>query len=172
MDQHQMQQSVTTTPMSSATMVNVTLRQWRSKIFVFFLLDAMLGFGIFKSLQGFLCLLLCFFMKERKKEKEKKKEKKSVHLLQDTSLPHLVSLFPTPSFSVLLVGKSVTTQAPSRSSNSINTNNNNIYNKNTSNTNTNKRNLGIQSQKKFVVFNIKQKKIVFLGLNCKERKNM
>jgi hypothetical protein len=30
----------------------------------------------------------------------------------------------------------------------------------------------IQSQKKFVTFNIKQQKVDFLELNCKKRKNM
>jgi hypothetical protein len=49
-------------------------------------------------------------------------KKKTVHLLQDTSLPHLVSLFPVPPIPTLLVGRSVTTQTPSSNNNS-NTNN-------------------------------------------------
>jgi hypothetical protein len=44
-------------------------------------------------------------------------KKKTVHLLQDTSLPHLVSLFLTPLIPTLLVGRSVTTKAPSSSNN-------------------------------------------------------
>jgi hypothetical protein len=46
------------------------------------------------------------------------------HLFQDTSLPHLVLLFPAPLISALLVNKVVTAQAPSN-----NNNNNNISNK-------------------------------------------
>jgi hypothetical protein len=59
-----------------------------------------------------------------------------------------------------LVGRGVTTQAPSSNSN----NNNNTSN------NTSIRNLRIQSQKKSTTFNIKQQKVVFLELDCKERK--
>jgi hypothetical protein len=53
-----------------------------------------------------------------------------------------------------LVGRGVTTQAPSSSNN------------NTSN----KRDPRTQSQKKFTAFNIKQQITVFLELNCKEGK--
>jgi hypothetical protein len=60
------------------------------------------------------------------------------------SQPHLVSLFTAPPFPALLVGKGITTQAPSNSSNSNNTTNN-----------TSKRNSITQSQKKFATFNIK-----------------
>jgi hypothetical protein len=58
----------------------------------------------------------------------------------------------------LLVGRGVTTQAPSSSNN------------NTNSSNTNKRNSRTQSQKKFVAFNIKQQIVVFLKLNCKEER--
>jgi hypothetical protein len=52
-------------------------------------------------------------------EKERKKERKSfeTHLLQDTSLPHLVSLFPVFPILALLIGRGVITQAPSTTSN-------------------------------------------------------
>jgi hypothetical protein len=49
------------------------------------------------------------------------------HLFQDTSFPHLVSLFPTPLIPTLLVGRGVTTQAPSNNNN-INNNTNNKRN--------------------------------------------
>jgi len=42
------------------------------------------------------------------------------HLFQDTSLPHLVSLFLAPPIPALLVGKGVTTQAPSSNNNNSN----------------------------------------------------
>jgi hypothetical protein len=58
------------------------------------------------------------------------------------SLPHLVSLFPTPLIPTLLVGKSVTTQAPSDNNNSNNNTNN-------------KRNPRTQSQEKSFAFNNK-----------------
>jgi len=58
--------------------------------------------------------------------------------LQDTSLPHLVSLFLALLILALLAGRSVTTQAP-------------LGNNNTSS----KRNLRTQSQEKFATFNIK-----------------
>jgi hypothetical protein len=58
-----------------------------------------------------------------------------------------------------LVGRGVTTQAPSNNSN----NNNNTSN------NTNIRNLRIQSQKKSTTFNIKQERRVFL-ISLKKRK--
>jgi hypothetical protein len=92
------------------------------------------------------------------------REKKSfeTHLLQDTSLPHLVALFPAPLIPALLVGKGVTTQVPS------NSNNNNNTSGNTNNNNTNKRNSRTQSQKKSNTFNIKQQRVIFLELNYKE----
>jgi hypothetical protein len=65
---------------------------------------------------------------------------KSTHLIQDTSLPHLVSLFLAPPILVLLVGRGVIAQAPSS------TNNNNT---------SSNRNPRIQSQEKFAAFNIK-----------------
>jgi len=90
-----------------------------------------------------------------------------------------------------LVGRSVTTQAPFGSSNidswsntsNTNTNNtgnnntNNIGNNNTNNignntNNTRRRNLRIQSQKKFAIFNIKQQRNFFLELSYKEGNNM
>ncbi len=92
------------------------------------------------------------FKSEREREKERERKKKKTwkpHLLQDTSEPHLMSLFLAPSFSALLVGRGVTTQAPSSSSN----------------IKINKRNSRIQSQKKFVAFHMKQQKVVFLELN-------
>jgi hypothetical protein len=104
---------------------------------------------------------LCFYTREGEKEKERK----SAHLFQDTSIPHLVSLFLAPPFPALLVGRGVTTQAPSSSNN-----NNNTNNSNSSNNNTSKRNSRNQSQKKYVTFNIKQQKVVFLELNYKEGK--
>jgi hypothetical protein len=61
------------------------------------------------------------------REKEKKKTLKP-HLLQDTSLCHLVLLFLAPLILTLLVGKGVTTQVLSSSSNN-NNNNNNTNNK-------------------------------------------
>jgi hypothetical protein len=67
-----------------------------------------------------------------------------------------------------LVGRGVTTQAPSNNNNSNNTSSN--TNNNTSNNNTSKRNSRTQSSKKSVAFNIKQQKVVFLELRCKERK--
>jgi hypothetical protein len=105
---------------------------WRSKIFVFyfFLLDLAFGFDNLKSLQGFLCLLPCFCTKE--KERERERERESTHLFQNTSLPNLVSLFPTPPFPVLLVGIGVTTEAPSNISNTNNTNNSNTNSNNNS----------------------------------------
>ncbi len=97
----------------------------------------------------------------------------------------------TPSISALLVGRSVTTQVPFGSSNidswsdTSNTNTNNTSNNNTNNTsnnntnntgsntnNTSRRNLRTQSQKKSIVFNIKQQRRVFLELSYKEGKNM
>jgi hypothetical protein len=101
------------------------------------------------------------YARKRKKKREKKKERDPTHLFKDTSLPHLVSFFLALPFLVLLVGRGVTTQAPS----SNNNNNNNT------NTNINKRKSRTQSQKKFVAFNIRQQRVVFLELNCKERKN-
>jgi hypothetical protein len=56
-----------------------------------------------------------------------------------------------------LVGTGVTSQAPS-SNNNNNTNN--------------KKNPRTQSQEKSATFNIKQQKVVFLELNCKERKEI
>jgi len=60
------------------------------------------------------------------------------------------------SYLALLVGRGVTTQAPS-------SNNNN-------NNNNNKRNPRTESQEKSAAFNIKQHRVVFLELNSKERK--
>jgi hypothetical protein len=77
------------------------------KQYIFFLLDVTVGSSNFKSLQGFLHLLLCLCVKERKK--------KQLHLLQDTSLPHLVLFFLALPILALLVGKGVTTQASSSS---------------------------------------------------------
>jgi hypothetical protein len=57
------------------------------------------------------------------RKKKKKGKKKKLHLLQDTSLPHLVLLFLVPSIMTLLVNIGVITQAPFNSSN-INNNNN------------------------------------------------
>jgi hypothetical protein len=56
----------------------------------------------------------------------------------------------------LLVGKSVIAQASFGSSNTSN--------------NTNKINSRTQSQNKFAAFNIKQQRVVFLKLSCKEGK--
>ncbi len=82
------------------------------------------------------------------------KENFETHLLQDTSLPHLVSLFPTPPIPALLVSRGVITQVPSSS--------NNNTSGNTNNNNTNKRNSRTQNQKKPIAFNIKQQRVVFL----------
>jgi hypothetical protein len=95
----------------------------------------------------------------------KKRERESAHLFEDTSLSHLVSLFSAPPFSALLVGIGVTLQAPSSGSN------NNTTNNNTNSNNTNKINSKTQSKKKSTAFNIKQQRVVFLELSCKERKN-
>jgi hypothetical protein len=76
----------------------------------------------------------------RKKERECMREK-------ETSPRYI-----TPLILALLVGRNVTTQASS------------------GNNNTSKRNLKTQSQKKFVAFNIKQQRVVFLKLSCKEGK--
>jgi len=73
---------------------------WKSKNFVFFLLSAMLGSNSFKSLQGFLYLVLCFYTREREKKKTCSSTLGYVN-------PHLVSLFPAPLFPTLLVGKGV-----------------------------------------------------------------
>jgi hypothetical protein len=81
----------------------------------------------------------------------RKKESFETHLLQDTSLPHLVSLFSTPPIPTMLVGRGVITQVPSSNNNNNNTSGN-----------TNKKNLRTQSQKKSTAFNIKQQRIVFL----------
>jgi hypothetical protein len=59
-----------------------------------------------------------------------------------------------PPIPTLLVGKNARAQAPSDNNNAKN--------------NTSKKNSRTQSQKKFVTFNIKQQRIVFLELNCKE----
>jgi hypothetical protein len=49
-----------------------TALQHGEVIFYFLLgLDAALGSGSFKSLQGFLCFFLCFYTKERKRKKER-----------------------------------------------------------------------------------------------------
>jgi len=56
-----------------------------------------------------------------------------------------------------LVGRGVTSQAPFRSNNN--------------NTNS-KKNPRTQSQEKSATFNIKQQRVVFLELNCKERKEI
>jgi len=85
-------------------------------------------------------------------ERERKKERKKAHLLYDTSLPHLVSLFLTPPIPALLVGKGVIAQTPS---------NNNTGSKRSPRT---------QNQEKSAAFNIKRRKVVFLELNYKERK--
>jgi hypothetical protein len=132
--------------------------------FFFFLLDITFSSTSFKSFQGFLCLFLCFCTREGEKEKERE----FAYLFQDTSVPHLVSFFLAPPFPALLVGRGVTTQAPSSSSNNNNTNNTN--NNNNSNKNTSKRNSRTQSQKKSITFNIKQHRVVFLELNYKEGK--
>jgi hypothetical protein len=71
------------------------------------------------------------------------------NLFQDTSEPHLVAL---PSS---FVPSSVGWQRCNTISN-----------------NTNSKNLKIQSQKKYITFNMKQQKKVFLELDYKERKNM
>jgi hypothetical protein len=70
----------------------------------------------------------------------RKREKKNVSLrerekekpLQDTSLPHLLSLFSTLPITAMMVGRNVITQAPSGSSNTTTTSN--------TRSNTNKRN--------------------------------
>jgi hypothetical protein len=98
----------------------------------------LLGFDSFKNFQGSSC--------ERKKEREKKKSFET-RLLQDMSLPHLISLFPTLPIPVLLVGRGVTTQVPSSSSN---------INNNSSSNNTSKKNSRTQSQIFFATFNIQQ----------------
>jgi len=71
------------------------------------------------------------------------------HLPEDTSLPHLVSLFPAPPIPALLIGRNVITQAPS------NNNNTNTNNTNSNNNTSNKRNPKTQSQEKYAAFNIK-----------------
>jgi hypothetical protein len=61
--------------------------------------------------------------------------------------------YATPPIPALLVGKNVRAQAPF------------------SNTNTNNnKNLKTQSEKKSSAFDIKQQRVVFLELSCKERK--
>ncbi len=94
-----------------------TLQRWHAEFFFLFLLNITIGCCNFKSLQSFLHRLLCFY------ERKKKRKKKKLHLLQDTSLPHLVLLFPAPSILTLLVSIGVIAQTPFNSSN-INNNNN------------------------------------------------
>jgi hypothetical protein len=123
---------VTTTLVNSATMANTTLP--KSNFFFFYLILAALI--VFKAHHVSL------------REREKIIINLKPHLLQEMSLPHLVSLFPTPPILALLVGKGVTTQAPS--------------NNNNNNNNTNgKRNQITQSQEKFATFNIKHREQFF-----------
>jgi len=126
----------------TTTMASYDTIAMAAKTIFFFLLDS------FKILQGFIRLLLCLC----KREKERKKERKKAHLLYDTSLPHLVSLFLTPPIPALLVGKGVIAQTPS---------NNNTGSKRSPRT---------QNQEKSAAFNIKRRRVVFLELNYKERK--
>jgi hypothetical protein len=84
----------------------------------------------------------------------RERESFGTHLFQDTSLPHLVSFFLVFSIPALLVGRGVTTQAPS--SNNNNNTYNNTNNNNTSSNNTNKINSRTQSQKKFAALNNRQ----------------
>jgi len=109
---------------------------WKSKNFVFFLLSAMLGSNSFKSLQGFLYLVLCFYTREREKKK---------NLLIYSRIRHSPFGFTFPSsFVPNFVGWKRCTSINSSSSNnttsSSSTTNNNTNIKNTSSSNTNKRN--------------------------------
>ncbi len=82
-------------------------------------------------------------MSMRKKENVNEREKKKETSAWYIILPILA----------LLVGKNVTSQPPFGSSNT-----------------SNNKNLKTQSEKKSGTFDIKQQRVVFLELNCKERK--
>jgi len=109
-------------------MVHTVLQKQKNLIFCFF--HFLLNSDSFKNLRS-----RSLYAREREKKKP----------LQDTSLPHLVSFFPTFLILALLAAsRSVITQAPFDNSN--NNNNNNT---------SSKRNPRTQSQEKFVAFNIK-----------------
>ncbi len=110
---------------------------WKSKIFVFSLLSAMLGSNSFKSPQGFLYLVLYFYTRKKKEERE--------NLLIYSRIRHSPFGFAFPSsFIPSFVGWKRCTSTNSSSSknttNSSSTTNNNTNIKNTSNSITNKRN--------------------------------
>jgi hypothetical protein len=92
-------------------------------IFIFIFFKKLLG--SFKSLQLPPPLSLC--MREREKENNKEKKRKRVlKLALGYVILCLVLLFPVPPILALLVGRGVTSQAPSRS---CNTSSNNTSNK-------------------------------------------
>jgi hypothetical protein len=79
----------------------------------------------FKPPQGVLLVLIPKVTLGSPEVRKKQVVSLKPHLLQDMSLPHLVSLFPATPILALLVGKGLIAQAPSSSSNSSTNNNTN-----------------------------------------------